>query len=275
MNDEYICDVSEADFDARVIEASKSRPVLADFWAAWCGPCRALGPVLEQLAEEYHGAFTLAKIDTDANPGLATRFGVRGLPTVKVFRDGEVVDEFVGALPAPQVRPFIERHLPGPGDALLEEARRLATGDPAQAIELLRRAADHEPDAGPIWLELAQLYALENRVQEARDALGRLPANLRASEAARLAEARLGLAALAARDVNESDPNAVRLRTAARECQAGNYERGLELLGEILADDPQWSDGDAREAMLAAFALPDIDSELVAHWRRRIASLLN
>lgn len=275
MSEQYVYDVGEDNFESRVTQASAAVPVLVDFWAAWCGPCRALGPVLEGLASEYEGKFLLAKVDTDAHPALAQRFGVRGLPTVKVFRHGEPVDEFVGALPEPQVRPFIERHLAGPHDELLEEAARLATGDPDQAIELLRRAVDYEADAGRLWLALADLYATAGRSDEATDALGHLPANLRTGDRARAVEARIALARATQRDTDAADPHSVRLRDAARALHGGEHERGLELLGEILEDDPAWRDGAAREAMLAAFALPDLDAALAARWRRRIASLLN
>lgn len=270
----YVDDITEQSFDTAVIEASHRVPVLADFWAQWCGPCRTLGPLLERLAAEYDGKFLLAKIDADANGGLAQRFGVRGLPTVKIFRNGEIVDEFVGALPENQIRPLIDKHLPGPVDDLLAEARQLASGNPEAAIELLGRAVEFEPQKDRLWLALAGLYADTGAVDEATAALGHLPPALRVGEEARAIEARLQLADLAA-PPQDDDPHAAKLSAAAEHLQAGRFGEGMALLGEILQADPDWRDGAAREAMLAAFTLPGIDEATVAHWRRRIASLIN
>jgi putative thioredoxin len=140
-----VIDATDATFDSDVVERSRAHPVVVDFWAAWCGPCRALGPVLEQEIEATAGAVELAKVDVDANPVLASRFSVRGIPAVKAFRDGHVVDEFVGALPPERVRAFVEgltaptaaEQLAASSDADPEVAAALAEGDLERALELL------------------------------------------------------------------------------------------------------------------------------------------
>jgi putative thioredoxin len=121
----FSIDVGEQNFNEVVIEGSRQAPVVVDFWAPWCAPCRALKPVLEKLADEYQGRFTLAKVNSDENPAIAAQFGVRGIPNVKAFVGGELVDEFSGALPEPAVREFIDRIVPSPAEELRQAAQQV------------------------------------------------------------------------------------------------------------------------------------------------------
>src|SRR5512143_1403184 len=143
---EHALDVGLADFNQNVLEASKQRPVVVDFWAPWCGPCKSLKPILEKLAAEYGGKFLLAKINSDENQELAARYAVRGIPSVKAFVDGEVVDEFSGALPEGEVRTFLDRLVPSPADELRQHAAaaRMA-GDIAGALKVLGEASKIDP----------------------------------------------------------------------------------------------------------------------------------
>jgi putative thioredoxin len=154
-------DVTESSFAADVLERSGGAPVVVDFWAAWCGPCRQLGPVLEDAVAARGGAITLAKVDTDANPGLAARYGIRGIPAVKAFRNGAVVAEFVGAQPRVMVDRFLDALLPSPAEQLV------AAGDPAS----LRAAIEADPDHIPARVALARLLLREGEVAEAEAVL--------------------------------------------------------------------------------------------------------
>src|SRR5215213_5904698 len=141
METTSVVEVSEASFERDVLQRSFEAPVVVDFWAAWCGPCRTLGPILERLAEEYAGAWILAKLDVDANPGVAAAFGIQGIPAVKAFRDGRQVAEFVGALPEDRVRAWLDQLGPSPATLAVGEGKAAeAAGDLERATELYRKA---------------------------------------------------------------------------------------------------------------------------------------
>src|SRR3569833_1968431 len=166
---EHALDVGLADFSQRVLEESKHRPVVVDFWAPWCGPCKQLKPILEKLAAEYGGKFLLAKVISDENQELATRYGVRGIPSVKAFVDGELVDEFSGALPEGEVRAFLDRLVPGPA----ADARR--AGDAPGALQLLADASRIDPAHLGVRLDAAEIMLDLNEAEEARRLIGSVP----------------------------------------------------------------------------------------------------
>lgn len=277
---EHSLDVGLADFQQAVLEESRHRPVLVDFWAPWCEPCKALKPVLEKLAAEYGGKFLLAKINSDDNQELAARYGVRGIPSVKAFIDGEPVDEFSGALPESEVRAFLDRLVPGPADELRIEAAELRlAGDVSAALQKLADASKIDPSHVGVRLDAAEIMLDLNEADEARrliagvadDADARVPqlkARLQFMEAAGEDEA-----ALAARvAANENDLDA-RLKLANLLVAAGKYEAGMDQLLEIVRRDRGFGDDIGRKTLLSVFDLLG-GGELSSRYRRMLASAL-
>src|SRR3954454_3527902 len=254
--DTAVFDVTEADFEQRVIERSGELPVVVDFWAEWCGPCRTLSPALERAAQARAGKVELAKLDTDNNPALAARFGIRGIPAVKAFRDGKVVDEFTGALPPPRVEAFFDQLVPSEADEL--GARGAADKDE----QALRRALELDP-----------------RHAQAKQALGRLLLERGGPEGGRqvlepavgdfLAEGLAARARLELEGNNEVEPAFVAW-------DEGDYERALELLQGALGAS---TDSDRRDllrrVMVGIFTELGADHPLAREHRRRLATVLS
>jgi putative thioredoxin len=280
----HAIDVSEATFQAEVIERSKEMPVLVDFWAPWCGPCRVLKPVLERLAEQYGGKFRLAKINSDENQRLSTEYGVRSIPNVKAFVDGKLADEFLGAQPESAVREFIDGLLPTAEDLLRKEARALVErGDLQGALALLERAAGSERHDDHVLADQAAVLLALGRLDEARAAAARMGplASQDPEISALLAQLQFAdagsedLPALRRRVAADPADLEVRLRLAKREVAAKNYEAGLEQLLEIIRRDRKWNNDAGRKTMLSVFDLLGGGSELVSKYRRLLAAALN
>ena len=278
---EHALDVGLADFTQHVLEESRRRPVVVDFWAPWCGPCKSLKPILEKLAAEYGGKFLLAKINSDDNQELAARYGVRGIPSVKAFVNGEPVDEFSGALPEDEVRAFLDRLVPSPADELRQQAAaaRMA-GDISGALKLLGEASKIDPAHIGVRLDAAEIMLDLNEADEARRLIGSVPDD--ADPRVPALKARLQFmgaagedeAALAARvAANENDLEA-RLKLANLRVAAGQYEAGMDQLLEIVRRDRGFEDDIGRKTLLSVFNLLG-GGELVSRYRRLLASALN
>ncbi|MGB8434361.1 MAG: thioredoxin [Burkholderiales bacterium] len=278
-------DTATESFERDVLEASRRVPVLVDFWAPWCGPCRALTPILEKLAEEYQGKFLLAKIDTDANPEIAAQHGVRGIPNVKAFVDGRLVDEFVGALPESEVRQFIARVLPSPSAILRKQAHEaVATGDFDAAESKLREALELAPGSAEIGTDLAELLVARQAYVAAQPFVEAVPEELRDERmqrvAAKIAFWKKGqqlpdLDELRARVAAEPTALAARLDLADRLVIERDFRAALEELLEVVRLGEGAEREAARDAMVKVFTLAADQPELVADYRRKLARALN
>jgi putative thioredoxin len=265
--------VTTATFPAEVLNASASQPVLVDFWAPWCGPCRMLGPVLDQVADEHAGKLKVVKVNTDENQDLAQQFQVRSIPVVKLFRGGRVVDEFIGAQPLARVRAFLEPHLPRASDADHQAARELAaTGDYTGAIGKLEILAASDPANLDARRDLARYLAMSGDVVAASRVLGQLPPQAQSDPASNATRALIHFAALASDEAARTDS----LRAAAaRSILGGSPDGAIESLLTRMQGDRAFATRAGREDLLQAFALLPADDARVGAWRRRLAALLN
>ena len=280
---DWILDVGDADFEREVLERSRSAPVVVDFWAPWCGPCRQLGPLLERLADEMRGAFVLARVDVDRAPAAAQRFGVRSIPAVVGLRDGEVVGSFVGAQPETAVRAFLEPLLPSEADRLADAAAALVErDDPVGAEARLAEALESDPRHGRALLLKARLLAGRDALDEALKLVERVvPVGALAAEkdqlAAELRVRRDGGADLdALRARVEADPEALEPRLALGRALAahGAHEEALPLLLDLVKADPHFQDDAARRVMLDVFELLGPDHPLTQRFRPELARVL-
>lgn len=273
-------------FAADVLEASRTMPVLVDFWADWCGPCKMLAPVLDKVATDYAGRARLVKVDTDAERELAAQFGIRSLPTLQLFRHGRAVDQIIGVQPESTIRAMIERHLEKPSDRDRAEAARLVAGGQAEAaVLLLEKVLREEPDNEDARVELVEALIEAGQLDEAAGQLRSLPVNLLESPALKSLEARLALARTlaAAPDADslrqrvEENPADLEARhqLAAREFSSGHQEAALGQWLEILRRDRHFRDGAARRSLLQAFELMDDREDLVHDYRRQMMALLH
>jgi putative thioredoxin len=245
-----IFDVAESEFEQRVVEGSRQRPVVVDFWAEWCGPCRTLTPALEAAARKREGQVDLAKVDVDANQQLAASFGIQGIPAVKAFRDGEVADQFVGAQPPARVEEFFDRLVPSPAEQLVDD------GDE----QSLRKALELEPGRPDAALPLARLLLERGEREEARRLLERVPDSFQAD----------GLAAR----IRLEEKMGEQLADALAALDAGERERALDLLLEAVGQAADGRRDDLRKVIVGVLDEFGPGDPTAGRYRRRLASVL-
>ncbi len=259
------------DFNKDILERSKTIPVLVDFWAEWCGPCRILGPVLEKLAVKYKDKFELVKVNTDKNQEIASTYGIRGIPNVKLFINGEVADEFTGALPEPAVEQWIKKVIPGKNSGELEKAKELLDKcDNEKAAVLLKKLAGKEPGNTSVKVLLAKSI-LFNDYNKAEELAAESENDLENSELVESIKTISHLFAL--KGINGSEAAAEYI-SAIEELKKKNFDAALKKFIEVIKTDRSLDDDGARKACIAIFKYLGEDNEITLRHRRDFGSAL-
>ncbi len=282
---EWVVETTAQDFEADVIERSSQVPVVLDFWAPWCQPCRMLGPILEKLTAQAEGAFELVKANIDELGPIAAQFGVSSVPTVLAVRNGQVIDGFMGALPESQVAQWLERILPSPAEREVAAARELFDSDPAAAEQKLRQImGEAGPNEGRPAIALAELLLRQNRTDEARAIVAELERRGYLEPEAEQLRAQLDLLeksagvgdVAACRQAVAANPNdfQARLELAKALSAAGEYREAMQTALDLVVDDRANTGETARQIMLDLFQLPNMDEDLVSEYRRRLSAAM-
>lgn len=281
---ELVFDVAPQDFEEKVLAASASVPILVDFWAAWCAPCRMLGPALEGVVREMAGAVRLGKVDTEEHPELAAAFEIRGIPAVKLFRNGVVADEFTGARSADEIRRFLAPHVPSPAAHLVDRAEALRRrGDAAAAEGVYREALAIDGTHARAHLGLGLALIDLDRAGEAVPPLDRADADESTRAEARAALNRIrfvercgGVAEEELRRLADSDPGDLQARLRLGYCRAaaGGYREAMEEFLKVVEADPKFDDEAGRRAMLEVFETIGPRSELAEEYRTKLSRML-
>jgi len=283
---QHIVDLDPSNFEQIVVKGSLNTPVLVDFWAPWCEPCKSLTPVLEKLAEEYQGKFILAKLNTEEHQGLAAQFGIRSIPTIKLVKDGQIADEFSGALPEQEIREFLDRHIAEEIDPLLAQVKSLARqGQVAEAIKLIEDSEDKANPNPELMVIHAKLLASGGHIEEAEAKLDSLPEDAQGGADVKSLRGRFFFDRVIAKAPSPEQLQQ-KLSETPQDSEAGyqlaahgvmdnQFEPSLEQLLEIMQRDRKFMDDGARKAMLLIFDIMGPDNPLTGRFRTRIFNILH
>jgi putative thioredoxin len=281
---DFIVDITQENAQQYLVEESSKRPVVVDFWADWCEPCKTLMPLMEKLANEYAGAFLLAKVNADELQPICQQLGVRSLPTVMIFKDGQPVDGFAGAQPETAIRELLQKHLPAPWQALIDQANALMAEDKAsEAVPLLRQAYQDSGEQPSIGIGLAQVYLHVNRVKEAEAILTTIPmADQDAAYEQAMAQLKLKQEAAESPELKAleeklaADPDNLELnyQLAVQYSQNDKTAEALEMLLGVLRKDLNFQDGAAKKAMMDILAALGKGDPLAVQYQRKFYTLL-
>ena len=276
IDGENIIEVSDETFETDVIHRSRSKPVVVDFWAPWCSPCRLLTPILEKLATDPNIDFVLAKVNVDDNPQVSMRYQVQGIPVVKAFIDGEVKDEFVGVLPEARVRKFIEKLVPGETELAFREANSLLTTRHwPEAEDAFRELMEAAPQHRGARLGLARALLAQGFGCEAQDLLKGIRQGSELVHAERLLPLANYLCDLESNlDILDLDQLDAQFWQAGRLLQRGNLEAAMDGYLDILREDKQFRGGEPKKLLLGLFELLGDDDPLTESYRRDLAMIL-
>lgn len=282
----YIHNVTAQDFQTLVIDNSFKQPVLVDFWAEWCNPCQVLIPILSKLADEYKGAFILAKVNSDEQGELAAQAGVRSLPTVKLFVNGQIVDEFMGALPEPEVRKFLDQHIQSESDSTVHEAMvAYSEGREQEALDMLNNALANDPQNAGLKINIAKLVANQGDYDSATALINTLTDEEKDKPEVIEMTAQIKLANQL-KDAGDPKELEQRLQENPEDLEAllqmsnyhtasGNYETAIEMLLKIMQKDRTFKDDAGRNGLLDIFNILGNENPLVQKYRRRMFTLLH
>ncbi len=283
---DYVFDANELTFEESVIQASMQQPVLVDFWATWCQPCQVLKPLLKRVVESYNGEVHLAYVDTDAEQNLAAQFGIRSLPTVMLIKEGQVIDQFMGAQPESAIRAMIDKHLVRESDLMLHQAMSLlAQGHEVEALELLRLAHELDPKNSAVLFTLARLAAHAEKFDDALSMLSSIPDN--AAEAAKARELKAQIHfTRQAQHAGNAEELLLRIEANPTDCDAreklatllitqGHYEAALQQFLEIMRIDRAYNDAAGRKGLIQIFEMLGESHPLTLPYRRKMFGMLH
>jgi len=275
MNSPNIIDVTEANFEYEVINFSHKIPVVVDFWAEWCVPCKMLDPILRKINDERGGDFRIARVNVDENQNLAIRYNVRGIPNVKAFRNGSFVSEFSGVQTETKIRQFLNDLIPSPLDLNLDKANSLlAVENWSDSYKAFRQVLKDRPGHANALLGLSKTLLVQGRATEARDILNSFPVSPEFSSAERLKPLAKILTSYQEREVDLDDPTQATYQHALKLVTMGNLPAAMDGILDVLRKDKYYKGGEAKQVILSLFEILGPDNPTTREYQSELASIL-